>query len=163
VYKTKKQEAEELQMPKVLVVYASMTGNTEEMAEAIVEGAKEAGAEVVSKEAFDASAEELNDYDGIIIGAYTWGDGELPDEFLDFYEAMDSLDLSGKKAAVFGSGDTSYPIYCAAVDIIESKLKELGAEIAGECIKFEYNPSEEEKEQGRSLGRQIAGLAAVAG
>src|SRR4029453_17925262 len=128
-------------MPKVLVVYASMTGNTEEMAEAIAEGAKEAGAEVVSKEAFDASAEELNDYDGIIIGAYTWGDGELPDEFIEFYEAMDSLDLSGKKTAVFGSGDTSYPIYCAAVDIIEAKLKELGAEIAGECIKFEYNPS----------------------
>jgi flavodoxin I len=140
-----------------------MTGNTEEMAEAIAEGAKEAGAEVVSKEAFDASADELNDYEGIIIGAYTWGDGELPDEFIDFYEAMDSLDLSGKKAAVFGSGDTSYPIYCAAVDIIETKLKELGAEIAGECIKFEYNPSEAEKEQGRSLGRQIAGLVAVAG
>lgn len=150
-------------MPKVLVVYASMTGNTEEMAEAIVEGAKEAGAEVVSKEAFDASAAELNEYEGIIIGAYTWGDGELPDEFIDFYEAMDSLDLSGKKAAVFGSGDTSYPIYCAAVDIIEAKLKELGAEISAECIKFEYNPSEAEKEQGRSLGRQIAGLVAVAG
>ncbi|OMF32656.1 flavodoxin [Paenibacillus sp. FSL H8-0548] len=148
-------------MPKVLVVYASMTGNTEEMAEAIVEGVKEAGAEVVSKESFDASAAELMDYDGIIIGAYTWGDGELPDEFLDFYEEMSSLDLSGKKAAVFGSGDTSYPIYCASVNIIEEKLKELGAEIACECIKFEYNPTEAEKEQGRSLGRQIAGLVAV--
>jgi flavodoxin I len=150
-------------MPKILVVYASMTGNTEEMAEAIVEGAKEAGAEVVSKEAFDASADELNHYDGIIIGAYTWGDGELPDEFIDFFDEMDGLDLSGKKAAVFGSGDTSYPIYCGAVDLIEAKLKELGAEIAGECIKFEYNASEEEKEQGRRLGRQIAGLVAVAG
>jgi len=150
-------------MPKILVVYASMTGNTEEMAEAIVEGAKEAGAEVVSKEAFDATADELNHYDAIIIGAYTWGDGELPDEFLDFFEEMDGLDLSGKKAAVFGSGDTSYPIYCGAVDTIEAKLKELGAEITGECIKFEYNASEEEKEQGRRLGRQIAGLVAVAG
>lgn len=150
-------------MSKVLVVYASMTGNTEEMAEAIAEGAKEAGVEVVSKEAFDASADELNEYDGIIIGAYTWGDGELPDEFIDFYDALDSLDLSGKKAAVFGSGDTSYPIFCGAVDTIETKLKELGAEIVSESIKFEYNPSEAEKEQGRSLGRQIAGLVAVAG
>ncbi|CAM4093909.1 flavodoxin [Paenibacillus alkaliterrae] len=150
-------------MSKVLVVYASMTGNTEEMAEAIAEGAKEAGAQVVSKEAFDASADELRGYDGIIIGAYTWGDGELPDEFIDFYEGMGSLDLSGKKAAVFGSGDTSYPIYCGAVDTIEAKLKELGAEIVGESIKFEYNPSEQEKEQGRSLGRQVAGLEAAAG
>lgn len=150
-------------MPKVLVVYASMTGNTEEMAEAIAAGAAEAGAEVVSKDAFDASAAELLEYDGIIIGAYTWGDGELPDEFIDFYEEMEGLDLTGKKAAVFGSGDTSYPIYCGAVDTIEEKLKELGADIAAESIKFEYNPSNEELEAGKSVGRQIAGLVAVVG
>lgn len=75
-------------MPKVIVLYASLTGNTEEMAEAIAEGAKAAGANTVLKEAFDAKAEELLQYDGIIIGAYTWGDGELPDEFLDFYEEL---------------------------------------------------------------------------
>lgn len=69
--------------------------------------------------------------------------------------------MRGKKAAVFGSGDTSYEIYCGAVDIIEAKLKELGAEIVGESIKFEYNPSETEKEQGRTLGRLVAGLVAV--
>jgi flavodoxin I len=150
-------------MTKVLVIYASMTGNTEEMAEAIVEGVKEAGIEVVSKEAFDGNPEDLNDYDGIIIGAYTWGDGELPDEFLDFYEGMDGLDLSGKKAAVFGSGDTSYPIYCGAVDTIEQKLRELGAEIVMESLKFEYDASEQEKEQGREMGRTVAGLVTVAG
>ena len=149
-------------MSKVIVVYASMTGNTEEMAEAIVEGAREAGIEVVSKESFDASADELLGYDGIVLGAYTWGDGELPDEFIDFYEELSSLDLTGKKAAVFGSGDTSYPVYCGAVDTIEVRLKEIGAELICESIKFEYNASEEEKEQGRSLGRQIAGLVAIA-
>lgn len=150
-------------MSKVFVVYASMTGNTEEMAEAIAAGAAEAGAEVVIKEAFDVDPPELLGYDGIIIGAYTWGDGELPDEFLDFYEGMDRLDLTGKKAAVFGSGDTSYPIYCGAVDTIEAKLKELGAEIVAESLKFEYNASNEEMEQGKSMGRLIAGVAAVAG
>ncbi len=150
-------------LTKVLVVYASMTGNTEEMAESIVQGVKDAGVEVVSKEAFDAAPEELNDYDGIIIGAYTWGDGELPDEFLDFYEGMDGLDLSGKKAAVFGSGDTSYPIYCGAVDTIEQKLRELGAEIVTGSLKFEYDATEEEKEQGKAMGRTVAGLVAVAG
>ncbi|MFD0589526.1 flavodoxin [Paenibacillus sp. GCM10027627] len=150
-------------MPKVIVLYTSLTGNTEEMAEAIAEGAREAGAETVCKEAFDAKPEELLKYDGIIIGAYTWGDGELPDEFLDFYAEMDDISLSGKKAAVFGSGDTSYPIYCGAVDIIEAKLRELGAEISCESLKFEYNASNEEKEQGKRIGGLIAGLLSVAG
>lgn len=40
----------------------------------------------------------LEQYDGIILGAYTWGDGDLPDDFLDFYDAMDSIDLTGKKS-----------------------------------------------------------------
>ncbi|MNF10142.1 Flavodoxin [compost metagenome] len=76
---------------------------------------------------------------------------------------MAELDLSGKKAAVFGSGDTSYPKYCGAVDIIEECLKRIGAELVCESVKFEYDPSETEKELGRSLGRQVAGLVAVAG
>ncbi|MUT65981.1 flavodoxin [Paenibacillus sp. NEAU-GSW1] len=143
-------------MPKILVLYTSLTGNTEEMAEYIAEGAQETGAEVVSKEAFDASPGEMLAYDGIVIGAYTWGDGELPDEFLDFYEGMAGLDLSGRKAAAFGSGDTSYPIYCAAVDLIEQKLRELGAEIVAEGLKVEYSPSAEEKEACRAFGRLAA-------
>ncbi|GGG66030.1 flavodoxin [Paenibacillus radicis (ex Gao et al. 2016)] len=143
-------------MPKIIVLYTSLTGNTEEMAESITAGAKEAGAEVVAKEAFDASPEELLTYDGIIIGAYTWGDGELPDEFLDFYEDMDSLNLAGRKAAAFGSGDSSYPIFCASVDIIEEKLKALGAEIVAEGLKVEYSPSGDEKETCKALGRQVA-------
>ncbi|MFC4104213.1 flavodoxin [Paenibacillus xanthanilyticus] len=149
-------------MSSILVVYASLTGNTEEAAEVIAAAAREAGADTVLKEAFDANAEELLQYDGIIIGAYTWGDGELPDEFLDFYDGMAGLDLTGKKAAVFGSGDTSYPIYCGAVDTIENKLKELGAEVVCESLKFEYGASSGEKERASEIGKLLAGLLSVA-
>ncbi|MHA6482329.1 flavodoxin [Paenibacillus sp. strain BS8-2] len=145
-------------MPKVIVLYTSLTGNTEEMAESIAQGAKESGFEVICKEAYDAKAADLLEYDGIIIGAYTWGDGELPDEFLDFFEDMDGLDLSGKQAAAFGSGDTSYPVYCGAVDLIENKLSELGAKIVCPGLKFEYNASDEEKEEGKRLGSLVAGV-----
>lgn len=145
-------------MTKVIIVYSSLTGNTEEMSEVIESGVKEAGLEVVRKDGYDAKAAELLDYDGIIIGAYTWGDGELPDEFLDFFEEMEELDLTGKKAAVFGSGDTSYPHYCGAVVLIENKLRELGAEIVHESLKFEYNASNEELQQGKTIGYEIAGV-----
>ncbi|CAM3559582.1 flavodoxin [Paenibacillus lupini] len=144
-------------MAKVIVLYASMTGNTEEMAGAVAVGAREAGAEVVLRDVFDATASELVKYDGIAIGAYTWGDGELPDEFLDVYEAMGALDLSGRKAAVFGSGDSSYPIFCGAVDTIEEKLKELGAELVAEGVKVEFTPSKEELTKCQAAGRLVAG------
>lgn len=145
-------------MTKVLIVYSSLTGNTEEMSEIIEKGVKDSGIEVMRKDAYDARAADLLQYDGIIIGAYTWGDGELPDEMLDFYEDMEELDLTGKKAAVFGSGDTSYANYCGAVDIIEHKLRELGAEIVHESLKFEYNASNEELQQGKTIGYEMAGV-----
>lgn len=93
-------------MANIIMVYASMTGNTEEMAEAIAEGVQEEGGELVMKSVLDADGNILEQYDGILLGAYTWGDGDLPDEFLDFYDDMESLQLDGKKAAVFGSCDS---------------------------------------------------------
>lgn len=147
-------------MGKVIIVFASMTGNTEEMAEAVAAGVREAGIEPVLKSVVDSHAAELPDYDGILLGAYTWGDGELPDEFLDFYEEMDEIDLHGRKAAVFGSGDTSYAMFGAAVDTLAEKLKERGADVVQAGLKVELNPSNEDKELCRKLGFELARAAA---
>ncbi|MNB68377.1 Flavodoxin [compost metagenome] len=143
-------------MVRILVAYASLTGNTEEMAELIAEGIRQAGNEAVLKEVHECNADEITAYDGAILGAYTWGDGELPDEFLDFYEEMDELDLKGRKAAVFGSGDTGYAIYCGAVDLLEKKLTERGAELAQTGLKIEYGPTSAEKEECRRFGQRVS-------
>ncbi|MFD7525484.1 flavodoxin [Paenibacillus chitinolyticus] len=140
-------------MSTFIVVYASLTGNTEEMADAVAEGIKQAGGAVTIKDILDARAAELEAYDGIVLGAYTWGDGELPDEFLDFYEEMDELKLSGKIGAVFGSCDSSYAQYGAAVDLLTEKLQALGCTMQ-EGLKIELCPSAPEREACREFGRQ---------
>ncbi|OPH59011.1 flavodoxin [Paenibacillus ferrarius] len=142
-------------MSKVIIVFASMTGNTEEMAEAIAEGVKEAGIEPVVKNVIDTSAAEITGYDGIILGSYTWGDGDLADDFLDFYDEMDDIQLDGKKSAVFGSCDSSYSEYGAAVDTLITKLKELGSEVTLEGLKVELSPSKDDKEICRQFGQQF--------
>ena len=90
----------ELIMSKIIIIFASMSGNTEEMANTIAEGITEISDVSIEKvDIMDGpEASMLEDYDGIILGAYTWGDGELPDDFLDFYEDMDHFDLTGKKS-----------------------------------------------------------------
>ncbi|NOU86773.1 flavodoxin [Paenibacillus sp. LMG 31460] len=142
-------------MSKIIIVFASMTGNTEEMADAIAEGLKEAGIEPVVKNVIDTNAEEITHYDGIILGSYTWGDGDLADDFLDFYDEMDDIQLDGKKAAVFGSCDSSYSEYGAAVDTLVTKLKELGAEVTLEGLKIELSPSKDDKALCRQFGKQF--------
>lgn len=141
-------------MAKIVLVFASMTGNTEEIAKLIGKGVEETGVELTMCELPAADPKELVNYDGIILGSYTYGDGELADEFLDYYDEMNGLDLEGKMAAVFGSGDMAYDQFCAAVDILSEKLTELGAIITQEGLKVELNPDDEEL--CISFGREFA-------
>ena len=61
-------------MSKVAVVYWSGTSNTQAMAEAVAEGAKEKGAEVSVIEAAEFPTDQVNAYDGIAFGCPAMGD-----------------------------------------------------------------------------------------
>ena len=78
------------------IVFASMTGNTEEIADIVADKLKELGLEVDIDECTTVDAEEFLEADIAIVASYTYGDGELPDEIVDFYEDLASLDLTGK-------------------------------------------------------------------
>lgn len=145
-------------MPNIILVYASMSGNTEEMAQAVAEGARNEGASVDIRECMSASADELTNFDGVLLGSYSWGEGELPDELLDFADDLDELDLSGKKAAVFGSGDSSYEIFGGAVDILFEKLTNVGAEIALDRVKVDGPPTDKELQMCKEFGASFAKL-----
>lgn len=143
-------------MSGIVVVYASMTGNTEDMANQVVKGIKEEGFEPVVVKVDDVKAADLAGYDGIVLGAYTWGDGELPDEFLDYYDDLDGVDLTGKKAAVFGSCDSSYSEYGVAVDFLITKLQERGATVVQDGLKIELTPNKAGREQCVAFGKTFA-------
>jgi flavodoxin I len=143
-------------MEKVILIFASMSGNTEMMADAIADGVQEEGGELEVIDIMEGTeATHLEGYDGILLGAYTWGDGELPDDFLDFYEDMDNVNLAGKKAAVFGSCDSAYPQYGAAVNILMEKLRDRGAEVYPHGLKVELSPDKEEEKACRTFGKKF--------
>ena len=105
-----------------------------------------------------SSASKLEKFDGILLGSYTWGEGDLPDEFLDLYEEMDEINLSGKKAVVFGSGDTVYDQYAGAVDILIEKLKARGAEVVLEGLKVDTSPTPDDIRNCKEFGKRICGI-----
>jgi len=57
-------------MAKVLVVYCSLSGNTQAAAEAVAEGAREAGAGVVVKAGAEAQPQDLVDCTAVALGSY---------------------------------------------------------------------------------------------
>jgi flavodoxin I len=147
-------------MKEILLAYASMSGNTEAIADLIEEELVKHGLHVKRAEVYDIDASDLVSAESIIFGAYTWGDGELPDDFLDLYDEMDDIDLSQKQMAVFGSGDSSYDVFCGAVDLIEEKIKRRNGNIAVPGLKIELSPFGEDIEKCKVFAKGFAEVVA---
>ena len=91
-------------MSKVAVVYWSSTGNTESMANAVADGAKEAGAEVTVFETADFEATKVDEFDAIAFGCPAMGDEVLEeDEFEPMFSSCEEK-ISGKKIGLFADG-----------------------------------------------------------
>lgn len=90
-------------MSKIAVVYWSGTGNTESMADAVAQGAKDKGAEVklFTPDSFNSSM--VDEFDAIAFGCPAMGAEELEEsEFEPMFSDCESK-LGGKKIALFGS------------------------------------------------------------
>ena len=90
-------------MKKAAVIYWSGTGNTEAMANAVLDGMKNAGADAVLLTASDVDASAVGGYDAVALGCPAMGSEVLEDmEFEPMFEGCKSA-LKGKRVALFGS------------------------------------------------------------
>ncbi|NLS63106.1 flavodoxin [Lactiplantibacillus plantarum] len=115
-------------MATAKVIFATITGNNEDVADIITEKFEKLGVDVAKEEISQADATEFNDVDICVVVPYTYDEGALPEEGLDFYEDLQDLDLTGKIYGCAGSGDTFYgDDYCRAVTDFSNALKKAGA------------------------------------
>jgi flavodoxin I len=103
---------------KIAIVYHSGGGNTKALAQSIASYLPEADLFRINE--FDLHT--LSDYDGLLIGTYTWGDGDLPNRMLPFYEHLETASISHMVTGVFGTGETNYNRFCGAIDRFRDML-----------------------------------------
>lgn len=82
------------------------------------------------------SADLVKEYDLLILGTSTWGDGELQDDWYDGIKVLKSADLSFKNIALFGCGDSeSYcDTFCDGMGILYEDLKDSGCSFIGNKV-----------------------------
>lgn len=136
------------------IFYTTSTGNASEIAEKIAE-------ELGGIEVFDlgsTNVEEMNNYDKIILGGSTWGEGELNDDFDDIWDDFTEIDLSSKTIALFGLGDQEGygDEFCNAMGIVYEHVSTTGATIVGATSTdgYEYDESRAEVD-GKFVGLVI--------
>lgn len=141
-------------MSKVAIVYWSGTGNTEQMAESVADGARNAGADVTTFTAAEFDADKMDEFDAIAFGCPSMGAEQLEeDEFEPMFTACESK-LSGKKIALFGSygwGDGEWMRNWV------KQMQDAGAEVLGgeDAICCDA-PDDEAEEKLVELGKKLA-------
>ena len=138
-------------MSKVAVIFWSGTGNTEAMANAVAEGAKNAGAEVDLLNCSDVSS--VDGYDAVALGCPAMGAEELEDgEFEPMLEKIEPA-LPGKRVVLFGSYDWGVGEWLSNW---EARCAEKGIVLAAESVKANNTPDEAALAACRTLGAAIA-------
>lgn len=153
-------------MARVLIVYDSESGNTEKMAFAVAEGAKQVkNVEVIVKKVDHASLDDLCSADGIIMGSPTYY-GQMSGKLKSFIDKSEKIHgkLDGKVGAAFTSaGGTATGAETTLFSILETML------VNGMIIQGRYDdkhfgptavgsPKVKEIECCKELGRRVAGL-----
>ncbi len=139
-------------MSKTAVVYWSGTGNTEAMANAVVKGAKDQGAEVTLFTAGEFDADQVDAFDAIAFGCPSMGSEELEDsEFEPMFSNVKGR-LAGRKIALFGSygwGDGEW------MRNWEEDCKSCGAVLAADSVICNDAPDEDAIAQCEALGAAL--------
>lgn len=121
------------------IFYGSTTGNTEQLASDIAQQLGVDSSNIYN--VGEASADDVNKFDTLLLGSSTWGCGDLQDDWYDFLDTLKSMDLSGKKVGLFGCGDSgSYPdTFCGALAEIHDALTSTGCTFIGEYEPEDYD------------------------
>lgn len=113
---------------KVTVVYGSDNGTTRAVATKI---ATKLGGKALN--ITSAKAADFEDCDLLVLGAPTYGIGNLQTDWDDRLDVLKGANLSGKKVALFGLGDqASYPdTFVDAMGVLYDTVIEKGATVVG--------------------------------
>lgn len=123
----------------IAIIYTSMSGNTEELAEVIADRIKDNKGTCTMFRA-GALPLRLDEFDIVLFGSYTWGQGKTPRQMRNALRTiLKENQMPINKAAVFGSGDETFPHFCRAVDEISYHLKKYDVDVWETTLKIEQS------------------------
>ena len=140
-------------MAKLNINYYSGTGNTEQIASYIEEGAKDSGVEVEKIEVSSADESSL-DADFIALGSPATGAEEVAPEMVDYVDSVKNK-LEGKTVGLFGSNDWGTGEF---LETWKEELEGLGAKVVGDGLVINLAPDDDDKiEASKNYGKTIVG------
>ena len=112
---------------KLEILYATQTGNAEEVAQNLNSLAKSKGFIVNINEMNHYTMDQFRKLKNVAIVTSTYGEGEVPEMGIEFWKDLESssIKISNLKYGLIALGDRSHEIFCGAGKAISKKLDEL--------------------------------------
>ena len=109
------------------ILYATQTGNAEEVAQNLSSLAKNKGFIVNINEMNHYTMDQFRKLKNVAIVTSTYGEGEVPEMGIEFWKDLESskIKISKLNYGLIALGDRSHEIFCGAGKAISKKLDEL--------------------------------------
>ena len=145
--------------PEIVVVFDTMWGSTEKMAEAIAEQLSAQGYRInlynIGKSDYSDIIREILEAKAVIIGSSTINNGMLP-SLSPLMEELVGLKPKGRIGAAFGS----HGWRGGAVKQIATMLIDAGINLVGDGLAIQWVPDREDLEACRNLARKVGSVLA---
>ena len=114
---------------KLNILWASMSGTAENVANLLNDKAKSLGFTTNQLELNQVTMNDLSNMKNVAIVTSTTGEGDLPTNGEDFWDDLKASDknLKNVQYSVCALGDSSHDIFCGAGKKVDEKLSQLGA------------------------------------
>ncbi|MEL7565280.1 MAG: flavodoxin [Dehalobacterium sp.] len=143
-------------MKNMVVIYWSGTGNTQQMAAALAEGAASADVKVKILDVSTASVDDVLTADAVALGCPAMGDEVLEEDDMEpFVASLEKENLTNKPLALFGSYDWGDGLWM--LDWHE-RMRRKGVKMTDEGLIIQNTPDEAGLAQCRELGVKLASL-----
>tara|TARA_B100001121_G_scaffold292681_1_gene294533 strand:- start:238 stop:678 length:441 start_codon:yes stop_codon:yes gene_type:complete len=115
---------------KLNILWASMSGTAENVANILNKKAKSMGFETNQLELNQVTMKDLSKMKNVAIITSTTGEGDLPTNGEDFWDDLKNSEVNFNDLtySVCALGDSSHSIFCGAGKKVDEKLIQLGAQ-----------------------------------
>ncbi len=151
----------------ILILFGSVTGNSEICAEWAVKELRKRGHEVKLESMADAKAEVFSQHRTVLVVTSTYGDGEPPDGTESLYEAVvkgeTPVDMTGVRFSVFALGDSVYELFCQCGRDYDEAMERLGGERVHPRVECDGEYDDLYEEWIKGVGEALESRRASAG